>query len=151
MPVKIVAMEREHIPALAEIERQCFSVPWSESMLEGELDNPLAAYVVALDGGFALGYAGCQMVLDEGSIMNIAVRPERQRLRIGKMLLEAIIGLARDKNIAVLTLEVRKSNEAARRLYEKSGFLPVGLRKNYYHNPEEDGLVLALSLKEKDE
>lgn len=77
MPVRIVPMKTEHLDAVAELERSCFTVPWSRNALAEELDNALSAFLVALDeNDRVVGYAGLQVVLDEGYITNVAVRPD---------------------------------------------------------------------------
>ena len=144
MYYEIVPMDRSHIPQIAALERACFSAPWTEAMLEEELFNPQASFIVAEDGeGSILGYAGLHAVLDEGYIDNIAVEPDARRHGVASALLDVFcrFGAA---NLAFLTLEVRASNAPAIALYEKHGFQEVGRRKDYYDDPKEDAILMTL-------
>ena len=142
--VRIVPMTADHLDEVAELERICFSTPWSRNMLAEELDNALSAFLVALDdGGHVAGYAGLQVVLDEGYITNIAVRPECRRQGVAAKLLQVFLDFAQGNRLAFLTLEVRASNEPALALYEKLGYRRMGLRKNYYEHPKEDAVIMT--------
>ena len=111
---KLVPMDRSHIKEIAQIERECFSDPWSEVSLEEELYNPIASFIVAQrPDGAVLGYAGLH------------------------------VGFGRE-NLAFLSLEVRPTNEPAIQLYYKHGFVQVGRRQNYYQNPKEDAIIMTL-------
>ena len=123
MYYEIVPMDRSHIPQIAALEQECFSMPWTETMLEDALFDPQASFIVAEDGeeGNILGYAGLHAVLDEGYIDNIAVAPDARRHGVASALLDVFCRFAA-VNLAFLTLEVRKSNTAAIALYEKHGF-----------------------------
>ena len=145
MHVRIVPMNGDHLDEVAELERICFSVPWSRNMLAEELDNLLSAFLVALDDNDrVVGYAGLQVVLDEGYITNVAVRPEYRRQGIAGELLRVFHRFAEGNKMAFLTLEVRDSNSSARALYTKHGFKEVGVRKNYYDHPKEDAIIMTL-------
>ena len=144
MTYTIVPMTYDHVPQVAEIERLCFSDPWSERMLREHLDNQCAAALVALgEDGTVLGYAGLLVVLDEGYITNVAVRPAFRRQGIAADLLAVFDRFARGNHLAFLTLEVRASNEPALALYEKLGYRRMGLRKNYYEHPKEDAVIMT--------
>jgi ribosomal-protein-alanine N-acetyltransferase len=144
MHVRIVPMTADHLDAVAELERICFSVPWSRKMLAEELDNELSAFLVALnDEGQVAGYAGLQVVLDEGYITNVAVRPECRRRGVAGKLLQVFLDFARGNQLAFLTLEVRASNYDAIALYGSRGFRSVGRRKNYYEHPREDAIIMT--------
>ena len=144
MHVRIVPMNADHLDEVAELERICFPDPWSRNMLAEELDNALSAFLVALnDDGQVVGYAGLQVVLDEGYITNIAVRPECRRQGIAGKLLQVFLDFAQANHLAFLTLEVRPSNTAAIVLYGRHGFRSAGRRKNYYDLPKEDALILT--------
>ena len=144
MKVHIVPMTSEHLDEVAELERVCFSVPWSRNMLAEELDNLLSAFLVALDSnGAVVGYAGLQVVLDEGYITNVAVRPECRRQGIAGKLLQVFLDFAQANKLAFLTLEVRASNYDAIALYGSRGFRSVGRRKNYYEHPREDAIIMT--------
>ena len=145
MHVRVVPMTADHLDEVAELERICFSVPWSRNMLAEELDNLLSAFLVALDeGGRVVGYAGVQIILDEGYITNVAVRPECRRQGIAAKLLQVFLDFAKANQLAFLTLEVRASNYDAIALYGSRGFRSVGRRKNYYEHPKEDAIIMTL-------
>ena len=145
MHVRIVPMNSDHLDEVAELERICFSVPWSRNMLAEELDNLLSAFLVALDDeDKVVGYAGVQIILDEGYITNVAVRPECRRQGIAAKLLQVFLDFAKANKLAFLTLEVRASNYDAIALYGSRGFRSVGRRKNYYEHPKEDAIIMTL-------
>ena len=137
--IEIVRMNESHVSAVAELERQNFSEPWPEIAVRSELTNALALWLVAVEDGVVAGYVGSQTVLQEADMMNIAVADTHRRRGIARMLVEELI---RQLDAYQLTLEVRASNAPAIALYEKLGFQQVGLRKNYYHKPKEDALIL---------
>ena len=142
--VRIVPMTADHLDEVAELERICFSTPWSRNMLAEELDNALSAFLVALDGEErVVGYAGLQVVLDEGYITNVAVRPECRRQGIAGKLLQVFLDFAQANQLAFLTLEVRASNYDAIALYGSRGFRSTGRRKNYYEHPKEDAIIMT--------
>ena len=145
----IVPMDRGHIPQIAALERECFSTPWSENMLSDALFDPKASFIVAEDGeGGVLGYAGLQVVLDEGYITNVAVSPDCRRQGIGRALIAELTEQAKRAGLAFVTLEVRASNMPAIALYEGAGFRRVGMRRNFYTAPTEDAVLMTLYLKE---
>ena len=144
MQVRIVPMNADHLDELVELERICFSTPWSRNMLAEELDNACSAFLVAVDANDkVVGYAGLQVVLDEGYIANVAVFPEYRRQGIAGQLLQVFMNFAEANRLAFLTLEVRASNQAAIALYAKRGFEEVGRRKNYYEHPREDAIIMT--------
>ena len=146
---KLVPMDRGHIKEIAQIERECFSMPWSEAALEEELYNPQASFIVAQRAdGAVLGYAGLHVAADEGYIDNIAVREDYRRQGIADDLLDVFVRFGA-ANLAFLTLEVRPSNQAAIDLYFKHGFAQVGRRKDYYENPREDAIIMTLEFGEE--
>ena len=148
---KLVPMDRSHIPAIAQIERECFSAPWSEAMLEEELYNPLASFIVAQrPDGAVLGYAGLHVVMDEGYIDNVAVREDYRGGGIADDLVDVFVRFGQE-HLAFLTLEVRPSNEPAIQLYMKHGFVQVGRRNNYYENPREDAIIMTLEFKREED
>ena len=136
-------MDRSHIEQIAALERECFSAPWSEAMLTEVLFDSQASFIVAEseDGG-VLGYAGLQVVLDEGYIDNIAVEPNARRHGVADELLDVFCRFG-EANLAFLTLEVRASNAPAIALYRKHGFEEAGRRKNYYTKPTEDAVIMT--------
>ena len=143
MYYEIVPMDRSHIAKGAALEKACFSLPWTEAMLEDALFDPQASFIVAEDEeGNVLGYAGLHAVLDEGYIDNVAVEEDARRHGVASALLDVFcrFGAA---NLAFLTLEVRASNAPAIGLYEKYGFRRAGLRPGYYQNPREDAVIMT--------
>ena len=142
MEGKIVPMTRDQVKAVAELEKTCFSDPWSERSVAGELDNPLSLWFVALDGDRLLGYVGCQRVPPEADVMNLAVVPEARRRGLGRRLMETLWETLMALGDESLTLEVRAGNAPAIALYEGLGFAQVGRRPNYYEKPREDALIL---------
>lgn len=147
MKVQIVPMNGDHLDEVAELERVCFPDPWSRNMLKEELENDLAAFLVALDAqGAVVGYAGLQVVLDEGYILNVAVRPDCRRQGVAGQLLNVFLNFAKGNQLSFLTLEVRASNYAAIALYGSRGFRGTGRRKNYYEHPREDAVIMTLDL-----
>ena len=144
MHVRIVPMTGDHVDEVAELERICFTTPWSRNMLAEELENDCAAFLVALDDqGRVVGYAGLLVVLDEGYITNVAVRPECRRSGIAGKLLQVFLDFAQAHHLAFLTLEVRASNDKAISLYLKNGFVQEGRRKDYYKDPGEDAIIMT--------
>ena len=138
----ITNMNRQHVTQVAELEKICFSDPWSENSIASELDNKLAFWLVAEEGETVAGYIGSQTVMDETDMMNVAVHPDFRRQGIAEALVNGLVDRLKAMGSHCLTLEVRASNAPAISLYEKTGFSQVGLRKNYYRNPKEDALIL---------
>lgn len=142
----VVPMAERHLAALAEIEKACFHAPWSEAMLREELGKGI--FLVAERDGQAIGYVGCQTVLDEGYITNVAVSPDCRRQGVGRALIAELVQRARAQGLSFVTLEARASNAPAIALYEGAGFVRVGVRKNFYTAPTEDAVLMTLFLKE---
>ena len=140
--MRIVTMNPAHVAQIAQIEKVCFSDPWSEKSVASELENELSLWLVAEEDGQVCGYVGSQTVLGETDMMNVAVHPDFRRRGIAEALVNALVEALKAKGSHCLTLEVRASNSPARALYEKLGFPRIGTRKNYYRNPKEDGLIL---------
>jgi len=140
--MRILQMELSHVTHVAELEKLCFSDPWSERSIASELNNPLSFWLVAMEGDCVAGYVGSQTVLGETDMMNIAVHPDFRRQGVAEALINALVTELRKLGSRSLTLEVRASNEPARKLYEKLGFVQVGRRPNYYRNPREDACIL---------
>ena len=122
MRVRVVPMTADHLDEVAELERLCFSVPWSRNMLAEELENALSAMLVALDDqGHVAGYAGLQVILDEGYITNVAVRPDCRRRGVAGQILQVFLDFAQAQNLAFLTLEVRASQPGRHRCSTAAG------------------------------
>ena len=145
-PLKVVVepMGLDDLPAVHAIERASFSSPWPPHAYQTELEtNRMAHYLVARIGGQLVAYGGMWLMVDEAHITTFAVHPAWRRQRLGERLLLAFLDLAVDRGAHEATLEVRLSNIAARRLYEKYGFRPVGLRPRYYSDDHEDALIMT--------
>jgi ribosomal-protein-alanine N-acetyltransferase len=145
-PLKLLieAMRLEDLDEVQAIEQASFSTPWPSNAYRSELlTNRLASYLVARIDGRIVGYGGMWLMVDEAHITTFAIHPGWRRQRIGERLLLAFLDLARDRHAREATLEVRLSNLAARRLYEKYGFRPVGLRPRYYSDNNEDALIMT--------
>ncbi|NLF34694.1 MAG: ribosomal protein S18-alanine N-acetyltransferase [Clostridiales bacterium] len=144
MAFRLIPMDEGHLPAVAALERACFSHPWTEAMLLEELRGEAALYLVAAgEDGTVLGYAGMRAVAGEGYLHNVAVAASARRQGVADALIGALCRHGR-AGLAFLTLEVRASNAAAVALYEKHGFAVVGRRKNYYDAPRQDALLMTL-------
>lgn len=139
----ICRMGKKHIPAVARLERECFSEPWSEQAVGAELENQQAVVFVAELDGELVGYAGLHFVMDEGYITNIAVASRFRHRGIGRALLQAQKNFCIRRGFSMLTLEVRESNATAIGLYTSEGFSIVGKRRDFYKNPKEDGLIMT--------
>ena len=143
LDVVITPMRRRHLRAVLAIEQAVNPKPWTQQVLESELDQTdTRVYVVARVGRTVVGFAGVMMALDDGHITNIAVDPSWQRQRIAARLLTVLARSAVARGARALTLEVRLSNKAAQELYRRFSFAPVGVRKGYYQQPDEDALIM---------
>ena len=140
--MRIETMNVSHVAQIAELEKRCFSDPWSANSIASELDNKLAFWLVATEGETVAGYIGSQTVMDETDMMNVAVHPDFRRKGIAETLVSGLVENLQKMGSHCLTLEVRASNAPAIALYEKLGFSEIGRRKNYYRNPREDALIL---------
>lgn len=141
-------MTKEHISRTAQIEKQSFSIPWSEQAFEESMSYEHAVFLVALleEADEVAGYIGMYRVFNEGDITNIAVAPQYRGMGIGTKLMEAIIKRANELEIQNIFLEVRESNDTAIGLYKKMGFEKAGIRKNFYEKPVENAIAMYLKL-----
>ncbi|MBQ7897318.1 MAG: ribosomal protein S18-alanine N-acetyltransferase [Clostridia bacterium] len=130
-----------HISPAAEIERLCFSDPWSEGAFADSLKSEYAHFKV-WEEDKVLGYIGFYAVAGEGSITNVAVHPDARGKGIGLALVKEVIALGEKLALDYITLEVRGSNTPARTLYEKCGFRDMGTRRNFYTKPREDAVIM---------
>ena len=141
--IELLPMAEAHLDQVYAIECESFAIPWPKEDIRREIDdNPHAYYLVALDGGEVLGYAGMWQVVNEGHITNIAVKAERRRQGVGRLLLQGLIDRAVELEMIGLTLEVRVHNRPAQLLYTQMGFKHEGFRKNYYADTKEDALIM---------
>ncbi len=144
LTAEIIPMSSEHIEQISEIEKKCFSAPWSSKSLTEELDNPNAYFITAVSEGTVLGYIGVHEVCGEAYIDNVAVDPNYRRLGLGERLMLTAQKNAFERKCEFISLEVRKSNSSAISLYEKLGYQNVGERKNFYTDPTEDAVIMTL-------
>ncbi|MCD8391199.1 MAG: ribosomal protein S18-alanine N-acetyltransferase [Firmicutes bacterium] len=143
---EIFKMTKDDADGAAEIDRRCFSVPWSKKSFLEEAENGIAVYFIAKDGEKYVGYGGFWNVYPEGDITNVAVVPDYRRQGIATAILKEMIKKARVLKLNCLNLEVRRSNHAAQRLYAEFGFEVAGERKRYYSDNREDALIMKLNL-----
>ena len=141
--MKILPMNESHVAQVAELEKLCFSDPWSKNSVASELNNPLSLWLIAEEDGAVCGYVGSQTVLGETDMMNIAVHPDCRRKGVAAALITELICRLKGQGSHILRLEVRESNAPAIALYKAMGFTQLGLRKNYYRNPKENALILG--------
>ncbi len=148
MEIRIVNAAPRHLEALEQLEMSCFSMPWTREMLLGQMPDDSHEFLAAEDeSGELLGYVGMMTVLDEGYISNVAVAPEQRRRGIADALIRTLLDRAEMRELSFVTLEVREHNKPAIALYRKHGFVPVGLRKNYYEAPTENAILMTKYLK----
>ena len=145
--IKIINMSAEHIKELALIEAECFSVPWTENGLYEELSNANARFYVAFCDDVVAGYIGAHNIVGEVYITNVAVKGSFRKKGIGETLVNHLVHQSMNENAEFVTLEVRKSNQNAIKLYEKTGFSFVGERKDFYSSPREDALLMTKFLR----
>lgn len=136
------AMRSGDVPAVAELEAQIFSQPWSAQGFLDALALPDTVFLVAEEEHRILGYIGMYLSIDEGEITNVAVAPDARRRGVGQELLLQIKREAKQRAVGRLVLEVRTSNEGAIALYEKNGFSVAGVRKGFYERPKEDAYIM---------
>ncbi len=138
--MRIERAQTADVETIAAIERRCFHDPWPTDMIKRRLDRFLVART---EDGTLAGYLCLSHVLDEGSIDSVAVAPELRRRGVADALLDAALREAEALSLAFITLEVRASNTAAIALYEKHGYVRVGVRPGYYEAPREDAILMT--------
>lgn len=145
--IQILKMTTEHIKDVHKIEEDSFSIPWSEKAFYDELTkNKMAIYIVAKKDNEIIGYGGMWHVINEGHITNVAVKKEYRGKGIGSRIIKAFIDIAKEKEMIGITLEVRVSNDIAKNLYKKNGFIMEGIRKEYYEDNKEDAIIMWKNL-----
>ena len=142
MSVNLSLMTKEDLDQVLEVSSLSLKESWDLDSFSKELSNPLAKYLIAKINDKVVGFVGVWTIIDEGHITNMAVHPEFRENGVGSILLTSLIDRCKDWGCNSLTLEVRSSNNAAKALYKKFGFLEEGLRKNYYRDNEEDALIM---------
>lgn len=142
--LRVEPMQVEDIPAVHAIESASFPTPWPPYAFRGELEtNRMARYLVLRAGSRVIAYAGIWLMVDEAHVTTFAVLPAYRRRGVGGRLLCEVIELSAALGATVVTLEVRLSNAAARQLYQRFGFRPVGVRPRYYSDNGEDALIMT--------
>lgn len=141
-----VGLSLEDADEVWELEKQCFPTdPWPKSAFEEGADNPLVTYVLAVEDGKIVGYAGIYALFEAADIVNVAVSPLCRRRGIARNLMLKLLSVAKSKGVETVTLEVRRGNDAAISLYESFGFGQVAVRKKYYENTY-DALIYQLRI-----
>lgn len=135
-------MQVSDLEQVAELEKCCFSDHWSYKILEAGLHSPYDVYYVFEQEEKILGYCNLRLLAGEGEVQRIAVLPQYRRLGLGRKMMDAMMNFSRENRAEAVSLEVRESNTAARRLYESYGFAAGAVRKGYYHNPTEDAIIM---------
>ena len=135
-------MQQSDLLQVCEIEKENFSLPWSEKSFLESMERNDTVFLVAMAGDEVAGYIGCYCVAGEGEITNVAVKSSHRRQGIGGMLLEKLYEEGAALDTQVYFLEVRESNEAAIGLYERQGFVKEGIRKNFYEAPVENAVIM---------
>ena len=130
------------IPKIAKLEKENFSLPWSENAILESMEQKTLFLVAEKDGNI-IGYMGLTMILDEGYVTNVAVSKDFRKMGVGTLLMNKAIDSAFLKGLSFISLEVRASNQSAISLYERLAFKKEGLRKNFYDNPKEDAIIMT--------
>jgi len=147
MNTQIREMRKEDISAIMILEKTLFTTAWEKEMFLEEIENQYA-YVLLVEN-VIIGYVCGWKILDEFNITNVAINSDFQRQGFGELLVRFIISKLLEARCFKFFLEVRKSNNKALKLYEKISFSVIGSRKNYYHTPEEDALILGLNYNDR--
>lgn len=141
--VRIIETNVKHIDDIMIVEKLCFEIPWSRAEFIHEIsENELAVYLSAEFNERVIGYIGMWNIHKEGHITNIAVHPQFRMNGIGELLVKNLMDISKKTGIESMTLEVKKSNMAAQRLYIRHGFTACGLRKSYYADNGEDAIIM---------
>lgn len=135
--------EYSHLTGIAELEKECFSEPWSINALEESFAAGTRFFTAVTQDKRVIGYIGISAILDEGYITNIAVTDQYRKRGVGTLLLKKVFSFARQKGLSFVTLEVRVSNSRAISLYEKQGFAREGERRDFYTNPKENAIIMT--------
>lgn len=135
-------LREEHLGAIMEIEMEAYPEPWTTGMFREEMRSKRSYFIVAFVEGELIGYSGFWLVVDEAHITSLTVAAKHRGAGYGREQLVHLFSLGEEKGVRAFTLEVRESNESARKLYESAGFHRVGLRKNYYATTGENAVVM---------
>ncbi len=145
MSMEVISLSQKNAAEVAEIEKLCFSHPWSEQTLFSEMGDNNSRFFGVFIENEPVGYIGGRTVAGETEIFNVAVKPNFRRRGIAKALIDRFIEAAREQGTDKIFLEVRTSNLGAINLYERCGFVFCGLRKNYYTDPTENAILMHLA------
>ena len=143
-PVTFRCCKNRDMPAIMEIDRESFFDPWSAATWQRELNSPIACWIVEETEGAVVGYAGIWIVAGEAQVMRVAVQKAMRNRGLGLALTQALIRKAWDAAVEAVTLEVRESNLAARKVYERCGFVSGGVRPDYYSDTHEGAVIMWL-------
>ena len=141
--MRIDKMTAASLDAVAAIEAECFSHPWSKKSLEESLEKENSLFLVAVEDEKVIGYVGMEVIVDEGYIFNVAVSADYRRRGVGYALVRELVTYSMKNSLCFITLEGRESNSAAISLYSKFGFIKAGERKNYYSDPTEAAVLMT--------
>ena len=136
--------EEKDLQAVMELDREAFFDPWSLASWQRELQNPIAVWIVEVIEGEIIGYAGIWNVAGEAQVMRVAVRKALRNQGLGLMLTQELIQKAWEAGAEAVTLEVRETNAAARKVYERCGFMSQGVRPHYYEDTHEGAVIMWL-------
>lgn len=142
--IAIAPLQEDDLATILVIESTVNAAPWSEASFRHELSHPHGIFLVARRQGEVVGYAGCWVLVDEAHITTVAVGPDHQRQGIGRQLVSALLKHSHEMGATCATLEVRASNDPARKLYQSMGFVDAAVRRGYYPNNREDAIVMWL-------
>ena len=139
----------DELKKIAEIESKCIPDGWSLKAFEDWYDDKKTVVFAAVCNGEMIGVANGSWVIDEGELLNIAVLEKYRRQGLAEILLKTLEDFFTEKNITVIYLEVREKNQSALSFYEKHGFIKNGFRKNYYRNPNDNGVLMMKKIGDK--
>lgn len=143
---KIIRADAGMIEEIANLEKICFSDPWSENSIKSEIENPDSYFTAAVSGEKVIGFCIIRYFAYDAELLNIAVLPEERKNGVGEAMLRDAAAKALENGSKMMFLEVRDSNVPAQKFYKKLGFIPVGRRKNYYIAPREDAVLMRLEI-----
>lgn len=149
--MEVLRMSEEDVDEVWELDKLCFTLPWSRESFADEMKNTLAYYyIIRDDNGILIAYCGFWNVADEGHITNVAVHPDFRCSGYGSLLISKLVEVAKKLKLELLTLEVRAGNIPAQHLYKKYGFEILGKRSRYYADNKEDALIMTKTLNKGD-
>ena len=144
--ITVDKISKNDAPCVAKIEKECFSVPFTEEDILAYVENPIWHFLVARQGENVLGYISFTVIIDECQIVNVAVDPSARKRGVGSLLLESFLEYVKALGTKSVFLEVRESNLPAINLYKKFNFEEIGISKNHYSKPTENAILMSLQL-----